>query len=264
MSFFPEGLRTAAALDDHFAKTGKVVGPLHGVPICIKDMYDLKGQRSTMGFVSWFDVIADKDSSLVKVLRAAGAVFYSKTTMPQAGMMLETRSNLWGETPNPFNKKLVAGGSSGGDSVMVAMRGSPVAPSSDIGGSIRAPAAFNGLYSIKPTADRIPKGGLRSAAPGNISVKVSCGPVCHSVDDLNTFTKVINAHGSLTQYEPNMIPIRWRDVEIPTGKLSFGVWEWDGVVNPHPPVARALKETAQKLIDAGHEGKWHLPMEILC
>lgn len=256
-SFFPEeGLQTAAALDEHLAKTGKVVGPLHGVPVCIKDMYDLKGQRSTMGFVSWFGTIAENDSALVKILRNAGAVFYSKTTMPQTGMLLETRSELFGVTVNPYNRKLGSGGSSGGDGVMLAMRGSPVSPSSDIGGSIRAPAAFNGLYSIKPSSERIPKGGLRTAAPGNVSIKVSCGPIAHTVEDLKAFTKIINAHGSLAQYEANVVPMPWRELEVPKEKLSFGIFEFDGVCKPHPPILRALKETAQKLISAGHEGKF--------
>ena len=207
-----------------------------------------------MGFVSWYDIIAEKDSSLVRILRNAGAVFYCKTTMPQTGMMLETRSELWGVTNNPFNSALSAGGSSGGDGVMLAMRASPIAPSSDIGGSIRAPAAFNGLYSIKPSADRIPKGGLRSAAPGNISIRVSCGPVCHSVEDLNTFTKVINAYGTPSQWEPFMVPLPWRKVDVPEKKQSYAIWEFDGVVMPHPPILRALRETARKLRAEGHEG----------
>ena len=253
-AFFPqEALRTAAALDEHFAKTGKAIGPLHGLPVCIKDMYDLKGRRSTMGFISWFDVIAEKDSTLVRVLRQAGAVFHAKTTMPQTGMMLETTSHLWGRTCNPFNIDLVPGGSSGGDGALIAMRGSPIAPSSDIGGSIRVPAAYNGLYSLKPTAERIPRGGLRSPAPGNVSIKVSCGPQCHSVADVKMFTKVINAH-PLAQFEPNVAPVPWRDLATPKGKLSFGLWEFDGVVKPHPPILRALKETAQQLIGSGHEG----------
>jgi len=254
IDFFPEeALRTAASLDDHFARTGKPLGPLHGLPVCIKDMYDVKGHRSTMGFVSWYDVIAEKDSSLVRVLREAGAVFHAKTTMPQTGMMLETKSHLWGTTCNPFNRSLVPGGSSGGDGALIAMRGSPIAPSSDIGGSIRVPAAYNGLYSLKPTADRIPRGGLRSPAPGNVSIKVSCGPQCHSIADVKMFTKVINAYPS-AQFEPNVAPLPWRDLPTPTGKLSFGLWEFDGVVKPHPPVLRALRETAQKLISVGHEG----------
>lgn len=246
-------MSTAAALDDHFAKTGKTVGPLHGLPVCIKDMYDLKGHRVTMGFVGWFDVIAEKDAALVKVLREAGAVFHAKTTMPQTGMMLETTSRLWGITRNPFNRSLVPGGSSGGDGALIAMRGSPIAPSSDIGGSIRVPAAYNGLYSLKPTSDRIPRGGMRSLFPGNISIKVSCGPQCHSIADVKMFTKVINAYPS-AQFEPNVVPMPWRELPTPKGKLSFGLWEFDGVVKPHPPILRALKETKQKLIDSGHEG----------
>ena len=254
IAFFPEeALRTAAALDKHFAKTGKTIGPLHGLPVCIKDMYDVKGHRSTMGFVSWFDVIAENDSTLVRVLREAGAVFHAKTTMPQTGMMLETTSHLWGRTCNPFNVALVPGGSSGGDGALIAMRGSPIAPSSDIGGSIRVPAAYNGLYSLKPTAERIPRGGLRSPAPGNLSIKVSCGPQCHSVADVKMFTKVINAHPS-AQFEPNVAPVPWRDLSTPHGKLSFGLWEFDGVVKPHPPILRALKQTAQQLVNSGHEG----------
>ena len=254
MAFFPEeAMRTAVTLDNHLARTGKPVGPLHGLPVCIKDMYDLKGHRSTMGFVSWFDIIAEKDSSLVRVLREAGAVFHAKTTMPQTGMMLETKSHLWGTTCNPFNINLVAGGSSGGDGALIAMRGSPIAPSSDIGGSIRVPAAYNGLYSLKPSADRIPRGGLRSPAPGNVSIKVSCGPQCHSIADVKMFTKVINAYPS-AQFEPNVVPMPWRELPTPKGKLSFGLWEFDGVVKPQPPILRALKETAQKLISSGHEG----------
>lgn len=208
-----------------------------------------------MGFMSWYDNVAEKDSSLVNILRDAGAVFFSKTTMPQAGMLLETCSKLFGVTVNPYNRKLVAGGSSGGDGVLVAMKGSPVSPSSDIGGSIRAPAAFNGLYSIKPSSDRIPKGGLRSAAPGNVSIKVSCGPVAHSVDDLKAFTKIINAHGSLAQFEPNVVPMPWREIAAPKEKLCYGIWEFDGVCMPNPPILRALRETGQNLINAGHEGK---------
>ncbi|KAF2159074.1 hypothetical protein M409DRAFT_38002 [Zasmidium cellare ATCC 36951] len=254
MDFFPEkALRTASALDDHLAKTGKPLGPLHGLPVCLKDMWDCQGHRSTFGFVTWYDQIAEKDAVLVKHLRASGAVFHAKTTMPQTGMMLETKSNLWGTTHNPYNRSLLSGGSSGGDGVLVAMRGSPISPSTDIGGSIRVPAAYNGNYSIKPTAERVPRRGLKSPAPGNLSIKVSCGPQCHSVADMKMFTQLINASpASKYGYEPGIATVPWREVSSPS-KLSIGLWEFDGVVKPQPPIQRALKEAAQKLIDAGHE-----------
>lgn len=178
-------------------------------------------------------------------------------------MAIETTSHLWGTTVNPYNRELVSGGSSGGDAVLVAVRGSPVCPSSDIGGSIRVPAAFNGLYSIRPSADRICKTGISSTLGGQISIKVSCGPVCHSLQDLKTFTKVINAYPQM-QFEPGVVPLPWREVAPPTNKLTFALWNFDGVCMPHPPILRALQETADKLIAAGHEGRKSLRfVEIL-
>ncbi|TVY34494.1 Acetamidase [Lachnellula subtilissima] len=252
-AFFPdEALDAARNLDAHLKSTGKVVGPLHGLPVSIKDMYNMTGHLVTLGYVSWAKVIADKDSTLVKALRNAGAVFYVKTTMPQTGMALETWSTLWGRTLNPRNNKLGSGGSSGGEGALIALKGSPIGPMSDIGGSIRAPAAFNGLYSIRPSSERIPKGGMQSTAPGQLSIKVSCGPACHSMADLKMFTKVINGH-PLAEYDGSFIPIPWREVQKPT-KLTIGILEFDGVCMPHPPILRAIRETAAKLKAAGHEG----------
>ena len=215
-------------------------------------MYDLAGHPVTLGYMVWADVVAQKDCVLVKTLRDAGAVFFVKTTMPQTGMALETWSVLWGRTLNPHNSRLGSGGSSGGDGALIAMKGSPISPSSDVGGSIRAPAAFNGLYSIRPSSERIPKGGMRTTFPGNVSIKVSCGPVCHSMADLKMFTKVLNGH-PLAEYDGSFIPIPWREVQSPE-KLTIGMLEFDGVCMPHPPILRAMRETAAKLEAAGHEG----------
>lgn len=213
----------------------------------------MRGTPTTWGYVANKGLIQNDDSAIVKTLRSAGAVFYCKTTMTQGGMTLETVSNLWGRTLNPFNTNIGAGGSSGGDGALVAMKGSPVAPSSDIGGSIRTPAAFNGLYGMRPTALRIPKGGWESTKTGQISIRDSAGPVCHSVDDLRLFTRVLNAH-PLNKYDVTSVPVPWREVSLPQGKIAFGLMKWDGAVMPHPPILRALEDTKQKLISAGHEG----------
>lgn len=174
--------------------------------------------------------------------------------MPQTGMALETVSPLFGRTLNPHNPNLVAGGSSGGDAALVALYGSPLAPSTDIGGSIRAPAAFNGLYGIRPSADRIPKRGMRSVEHGQVNIRVSCGPVCNHIEDLETFTQIINAYPR-AQYDTTAVPVRWRELPIPTRKLAFGLLEFDDVVRPHPPILRALRETAAKLKAQGHDGE---------
>lgn len=174
--------------------------------------------------------------------------------MPQTGMALETVSNLWGRTLNPFNTKLGAGGSSGGDGALVAMKGCPMAPSSDIGGSIRIPAAYNGLYAMRPTSLRIPKGGWESTKTGQISIRDSSGPVCHSVEDIRLFMEVINAYHLANRYDVSSVPIPWRHVSLPQGKLTVGMMVWDRVVMPHTPVLRALEHTRQTLTQAGFEG----------
>ena len=204
-----------------------------------------------------------EDSTLVQTLRAAGAVFFCKTTMPQSGMTLETVSNLWGRTTNPFNRDLVAGGSSGGDAVLVALKGSPIAPSTDMGGSIRVPAAFNGLYGIRPTSDRIPKGGMRNTNTGNITIKLSCGPVCNSLDDLLLFTRIINAYPN-NRHDVTSVPVPWRELDPLPRKLTIGIMTWDGVVMPHPPVLRAIDYTKQVLEKAGNEGKFSLSRASNC
>ncbi|KAK5807545.1 hypothetical protein VI817_001803 [Penicillium citrinum] len=251
--FFEDGLQRANELDEAFANSGKLQGPLHGIPIALKDAHEIAGHAVTMGYVARKDNIARRDSNLIETLRNAGAIFFCKTTMPQSGMALETVSNLWGRTTNPYNRNLGAGGSSGGDSVLVAMRGSPIAPSTDMGGSIRVPAAFNGLYGIRPTSDRIPKGGMQSTNGGNLTIKLSCGPVCHSLQDLELFTRVINSHPN-HQYDVTSVPVPWRELGALGRKLAIGIMKWDGVVMPHPPVLRALEHTKKVLKRDGHEG----------
>lgn len=229
-----------------------------------------------MGFVSWHDRKVGSDASVVRLFRTAGgrrdnqpltmfrqvfadaarnpAIPFARTTMPQTGMLLETVSNLYGRTMNPFNRGFSAGGSSGGDGSLVAMHGSPFCPSTDIGGSIRAPASFNGLYGIRPTADRIPKSGMSSAAPGQVSVKVSSGPVCHSMEDIKLVTKLLLTHGDYIGFEPTAVPLPWKEhVSLPE-RLTFGLLKTDGCVEPQPPVARSLNETAATLKAAGHNG----------
>jgi amidase len=181
------------------------------------------------------------------------AVFYVRTTMPQTGMFLETWSNLWGRTRNPFNTAFSAGGSSGGDGSLVAMKGAPFCPSTDIGGSIRAPGSFNGLYAMRPTSERTARRGMGTAAPGQISIKVSSGPNCHSIADVKMVTEILLTHYGLP-FEPTAVRLPWKKIAAKTEKLCFGLMSTDGCVTPQPPIARALKETAARLRAAGHEG----------
>jgi amidase len=252
--FFPqEAIEIAKSVDREFSKTGKIVGPLHGLPIAIKDTFDVKGKRTTVGCVAWYDSpMPDEDAALVRVMRDSGAIIFARTTMPQTGMALETVSPLFGRTLNPYNSKFGAGGSSGGDGALVAMHGAPCAPlSTDIGGSIRAPAAFNGLYGMRPSSERVARTGLASTKLGLVSIKSSCGPCCHNMSDLKLLTKLVLTHLTIP-HEPCCIPGFWNQVS-PKAKLAIGIMVTDGVVDPHPPVTRALKEVASKLRAAGHD-----------
>ncbi|KAF5589396.1 hypothetical protein FPCIR_6842 [Fusarium pseudocircinatum] len=251
--FYEEGLQCAKELDKKLENGGDPIGPLHGIPVALKDTYGLKGHVTTRGYIVGNGVVYDHTSDIVKSLRSAGAVFYCRTTMPQTGFILETVSNLWGRTLNPFNNRLGAGGSSGGDAALVAMKGAPIALPSDIGGSIRAPAAFCGLYAIRPTSLRIPKGNWAGTMTGQISIRDSAGPICHSVNDIRLFTEVIGSHQTQHRYDTNAVPIPWRKVSLPEGKLAVGIMRWDGVVMPQPPVLRAIEHTKQVLLKAGVE-----------
>ncbi len=140
---FDRALATARARDEHFARTGKPVGALHGLPISLKDNFHLRGLDATVGFASHVGDAAEDDAALAKLLEDAGAVFYVKTNVPTAMMIAETVNNVFGRTLNPRNRKTTSGGSSGGESALIVMKGSPVGVGSDIGMLLLCPAMMS-------------------------------------------------------------------------------------------------------------------------
>ncbi|KAJ7187227.1 amidase signature domain-containing protein [Mycena filopes] len=247
--FVEDALARAKELDDYYEKTGKTVGPLHGLPVGMKDHLYLAGRKSTAGFSG--DILqppAEKNGHLAQILYDAGAVFYVKTNLPQSIMHLETYS-FWGQVLNPINTKLTPGGSSGGCSALIAFGGSPLSVGSDIGGSLRSPAAACGIWTLKPTTLRIPRGAT-AAQPGTDSILSTFGPLARSLRDIDLwFSVVIGSKPWLREY--NLVPIPW---QIPTalwsgasGRLRVGVMWHDGVVLPQPPIRRALKTLVEAL-----------------
>ena len=210
----------------------------------------MNGLGLNAGFVGWWDRKGE-DAHIVKILWAAGCIFYARTTQPQSLMQLETSNNLYGVTVNPFNRNLTCGGSSGGEGALIGIRGSCLGIGSDIGGSIRSPAANNGLYGLRPTSYRVPKEGLAATMLEEEQIVPVAGPLSTSLGGVKLFMKtVIAAQPWLV--EPSLLPFPWRDqeshLETPKGKkLKIGVLWSDEVVTPHPPVLRALREVADKL-----------------
>ncbi|PSN70225.1 putative glutamyl-tRNA amidotransferase subunit A [Corynespora cassiicola Philippines] len=247
-------LERAAYLDAYLEEHGNPVGPLHGLPISVKEHVGMKGLAVNAGFISWHDKVADADAHILDILFAAGAVFYVRTTQPQTLMHLETSTNFYGTTVNPYNRDLTSGGSSGGEGALVGIRGSCLGIGTDIGGSIRSPAANNGVYGLRPTSYRLPMEGLSATMLGQEQVVPVIGPLSPSLDGVKLFMKtLIDAQPWVR--EPSLIPIPWRTESQLTPlfssgkKLRIGLLLDDGVVKPHPPVVRALKAVAEKLKD---------------
>ncbi|OCF78787.1 hypothetical protein I204_00731 [Kwoniella mangroviensis CBS 8886] len=251
--FMAEALERAKWLDEHLEKTGETVGPLHGLPISIKDHMDIKGHDSPSGFLDMVGhTLAEKDAHLVSVLREAGAVFYVKTTQPQTIMHLETSCYL-GTTTNPYNPQLTSGGSSGGEGALIGMKGSCLGVGTDIGGSIRAPAAACGIYGFKPSIYRVPAGGCQMpmCPAGYEGIICTHGPMARSVEDIKLYMEVMVGSEPWLR-DPNVQVKPWNyNFVFPQEKIRVGFMLDDGVVKPLAPMQRALKEIAAKLEASG-------------
>nr|BAB84516.1 acetamidase [Monascus purpureus] len=259
LEFFPEAaLAQAKGLDAYFEEHKKPVGPLHGLPISLKDQLRIKGLETSMGYVSWLGKYETRDSILTALLRKAGAVFYVKTSVPQTLMVCETINNITGRTLNPRNKNWSCGGSSGGEGAMVGIRGSIIGVGTDIGGSIRVPSAFNFLYGIRPSHGRMPYGYMANSMEGQETVHSVVGPIAHSASDLRLFlTSVLSEEP--WKYDSKVVPLPWRSHEeeairtkLQSGGLTLGFFNCDGNVLPHPPVLRGLDTVVSVLKKNGH------------
>ncbi|KAK4989766.1 hypothetical protein LTR66_006968 [Elasticomyces elasticus] len=250
-TLFSSALSRARELDDHLAKTGSVVGPLHGLPISLKDNFNIIGTDSTVGFAHWVNKPATHNSALVDQLQDAGAVFYVKTNVPTAMMIAETVNNVFGRTTNPLNRNLTSGGSSGGESALIAFGGSVLGVGTDIVGSLRIPASLTGIFALRPSFGRFPTRGAASALAGQEAVHSVNGPMARGIGEIELFAKTVVG---LRPWErdPKCVPLPWRSVNVGP-KLKLGVMWDDGMVRPTPPIQRALKEVVEKLRKAGHE-----------
>lgn len=269
--FFDAALADAQQLDDYYAKNGTPIGPLHGLPVSLKDQFHVKDVETTMGYIGWIGTFEGKkgtgkervfESEMVKELRNLGAVLYCKTSVPHTLMSGETVNNIIGYTYNPKNRNLACGGSSGGEGALIGLKGSPVGFGTDIGGSIRIPAAFNGLYGIRPSSGRMPYEGMANSMDGQNTILSVVGPLATSVGALKLVIK-----GILSQqpwlHDPLVVEIPWRDeheqvvLDIARrhdgGQLCFAVFKDDEVVLCQPPVRRAIDIVAKTAAKLGHK-----------
>ena len=187
-------LKAARAADRARARKKQGLPPLHGVPITIKEAFDVAGLKTTSSHPPLADNVAREDASVVARLRAAGAVILGKTNVPELCADFQTDSPIFGTTVNPWDERRTAGGSTGGGGVAVAARLSPLELGSDIGGSVRNPAHYNGIFSLKPTEWRVPSRGHVPDLPGttrSTRYMGTFGPLARSVDDLELALRII-------------------------------------------------------------------------
>ncbi|KAI1009060.1 hypothetical protein LB504_001961 [Fusarium proliferatum] len=274
--FFDQAFERARYLDDYFTKHGKTLGPLHGLPISLKDQFHVKGVDTTMGYVGWIGgnlgIDPEKshtvESQIVTELLSLGAVLYCKTSLPQTLLFGETKNNIIGQTLNPINQNLSCGGSSGGEAALMALGGSSVGVGTDIGGSLRIPAGFCGIFSIKPTSNRLSYRDVANTNPGQDTYRSTIGFMGTSIDALEVVFKAVLGREPWTK-DPAVIPIPFRKEAMESYRrradekgnakfgdrpLKMGVLWCDGMVGLHPPVLRGLTVVVEALKRAGHKG----------
>ncbi|KAK4203467.1 Acetamidase [Triangularia verruculosa] len=262
--FFDKALERAKELDAYFAQNQRTIGPLHGLPISLKDQFHVKGVDTSMAYVGWIgrnhgfpeSQTHQVESLLTTDLLSLGAVLYCKTSLPQTLFFGETVNNITGITPNPQNQLLSCGGSSGGEGALIALGGSVLGVGTDIGGSVRVPAAFNGIYSIKPSVDRVSYKDVATTNPGQTIWPSTAGFMGSS---LSGVTLALQSTLSTKPWlrDPAVVPIPFREDVYQSYKslnrpLKFGIVWSDGIANPHPPISRGLKRIVTALREAGH------------
>lgn len=250
--FFDKALARAKQLDEILARTGTTTGPLHGLPISVKESFNVPGVPTTLGFVGFLDrPPASTSSALVEILHNAGAVLYVKTNVPQTMMTPDSHNNVFGRVLNPHNRSLTAGGSSGGEGALVAMRGSILGVGTDIAGSIRIPALCCGVFGFKPTASRVPYAGQTSAGrSGMTGILPSAGPLCHSIRDAELFLRVV-LNSSPADLDDYALGVPW-SAATQEETLTIGLLPEDPSFPLHPPMRRTLDAAVKALTAAGH------------
>ncbi|KAM3533118.1 hypothetical protein MY4038_003649 [Beauveria bassiana] len=229
-------------------------GPLAGIPVSLKDTVDVTGYDSTVGY-SRFVGMKSADGPTARILKDAGAVPYVKTNVPITLLSFESANDVWGTSTNPHNKNYTPGGSTGGEGALLAL-GGRIGVGSDVAGSVRCPAHFSGIYSLKCSTGRWMKLGTRTSMPGQDGIPAVYSPMARTLNDLTYFTRSV-IQMKPWEYDYSVHPIPWRsDVEEAYSEkkqLRVGVMRTDGVVDPSPACARALEMTVRALRVEGHE-----------
>ena len=198
-----EDARRGAKAAEQAVMSGEPLGPLHGIPVSVKDLIPTKGVRTTFGSIAFADNVPDRDDVLVTRLRAAGAIMIGKTTTPEFGIKGQTDAPIYGVTRNPWNLERTPGGSSGGAAAAVAAGIGPIGLGSDGAGSTRIPAACCGLVGLKGTTGAIPYQEARDAF-ANV---VAAGPLTRTIADCAVMQSVMGGADPMDPWTAHAEPL---------------------------------------------------------
>lgn len=245
---------TAEKADQHLAETGSPLGPLHGLPITVKDALETAGLRTTCGSTDLTDHIPDRDADVVALLRAAGAVIFGKTNVPTLCQDIQTSNPIFGKTNNPFDETKTAGGSSGGPAVAVAAGLTSLEVGSDLAGSLRLPAAYCGVYSLRTSRGASPIVPTRGHIPRpprwlTSSDMLSLGPIARTATDLDVLLDVLAAPSPADG-------AAWK-IQLPAPRLTslsqyrVGIWADDPYCRVDSATRHLLAQVAALVRNAG-------------
>jgi Asp-tRNA(Asn)/Glu-tRNA(Gln) amidotransferase A subunit family amidase len=226
---------------------GDWFGPLHGVPVTIKDTIETAGLRTTSGSTIRQDYVPSVDAPAVARLRAAGAIILGKTNAAEMAMDYNADNPVFGRTNHPHDAKLTPGGSSGGEAVAIATGMSPGGLGSDLAGSVRIPAHFCGIAGLKPTTGRVPGELQFPPSTGPYSLGAAIGPMARSVGDLRLLFRVLS-----DEVKPN--------TDFAT--IRFAWYSDDSVAPVTDETVRAVTNAASALTDAGLIGEEQRPPHV--
>lgn len=253
---FDTALARAKYLDTYLRTHKRPFGPLHGLPVSVKDTFNVVGVDTSIGLASLCHKPATQNSPLIDLLLSLGCVIIAKTNIPQTLASLDSINNVFGRTMNPISRLCTAGGSSGGEGVLVAMKGSMIGIGTDIGGSIRVPAMCNGVYGFKPSNGRLPYGGQALTGiegMSRTSIQAVAGPIARSVEDIDVFLREVGPRAHL--FGEDCMPLTWAPSRTPDrphgsgqrGELVVGVLRSDGNCSVLPPIDNILTDVAGRL-----------------
>lgn len=250
-----EAARARADQLDADAQRGHWHGPLHGVPISIKESFDYQGTATTAGLPVRRGHQAEHTSPLVTALEQAGAIVLGKTNVPEMLLYLESENPLYGRTVNPWSPARTPGGSSGGEAALIGAGGAVFGLGSDIGGSIRLPAHYCGIHGFKPSSHRLSILGSidEYLAPGQESIIDQPGPMARQVDDLIMVMELLVAASLQAQRDPSLPPVPFSvPAALPPG-LRIGVMAEDGYFPVSKACRRAVEEAGEHFARLGFQ-----------